>query len=449
MDATQLENLLKDLPFEQKLAGNNKLELVILAKDRFAAKQLVESRLQGLKIPFMDGVKSSTSLDIKTTDFKSNNISFRLYYKPSSSTGSGAGAEITALGECFQAYASFARQLANKDFESPEEMIELLRSKTINKVYADRTLDQCIAGLDPGWLYSGMAIANEFKKVLNTGTYTFHRGSELVTKINAKYQELSKKVGVTLNINKWNPADIWALKENTQLEFDKCKTLDEFNIYIKKLYQEGKLYGVSLKKTPEGKPTKTVYNLDKSSIKKVTYVGSRITAASKDFLKDEIAKDVYVSFSIDGSTTEMQIRTFSAGMSGWQGEIKGATAAGGKIGGGNLQEALVLAGIPTSSFIDQTSFKSQSSTTSTNTISKFVVMYKYLSGDTRAINIITEDVKKMLKQYDNNWLYSKYLGMQFLYVMLNSGKQNEVMQNVVSIASSTTAVSSVFIKYAQ
>jgi len=71
MDANQLKSLLKDIPFEQKLAGNNKLELVVLAKDRFAAKQLVESRLLALKLPFKDGVKSSTSLDIKTTDFKS------------------------------------------------------------------------------------------------------------------------------------------------------------------------------------------------------------------------------------------------------------------------------------------------------------------------------------------------------------------------------------------
>jgi len=449
MDANQLKSLLKDIPFEQKLAGNNKLELVVLAKDRFAAKQLVESRLLALKLPFKDGVKSSTSLDIKTTDFKSGNISFRLYYKPSASAGSGAGAEITALGECFQAYACFARQQQTTDFTSPEEMIELLKSITINKVDADRTFDDCITKLDPGWLYSGMAIANEFKKVLGSGTYRFHRGSALVDTINAKYQELSKKAGITLNINKWNPADIWAVKDNVQLDFNKCRTLDELNLYIKELYEAGKVYGVSLKKTPEGKPTKTVYNLDKTKVKKVTYAGSRITAARKDFFKDEIAKDVYVSFSINGSTTEMQIRTFSAGMSGWQGEIKGTTAAGGKIGGGNLQDALVLAGIPTSSFIDQTSFKSQSSTTSTNTISKFALMYQYLSGDTRTINIITEDIKKMLKRYDNNWLYSKYLGMQFLYVMLNSGKQNEVMQNIVSIASSTTAVSSVFIKYAQ
>ena len=105
MDATQLEALLKDIPFTQKQAGNNRLELVLQHKDRFATKQLIEKRLSDQKIAFKDGVKSSSSLDIKTTDFTSGPISYRLYYKPKSG-GSGAGAEVTALGECFQAYAS-------------------------------------------------------------------------------------------------------------------------------------------------------------------------------------------------------------------------------------------------------------------------------------------------------------------------------------------------------
>lgn len=447
MDAKQLEELLKDVPFTQKQAGNNKLELILQAKDRFATKQLIESRLDDLKIQYKDGVKSSSSLDIKTTDFTSANISFRLYYKPSSSAGSGAGAEITALGECFQAYASYARQFQTKDFESPEEVIEWLKLKGSKGVQADRTLEQCITKLDPGWLYSGMAIANELKKVLGTGSYTYHRGSRVVSQINRKYQELSKKAGIALNINKWNPSDIWVLKDNTALTLDNISTLNELNAYIRQMYLDGKLFGISLKKTPSGKPTKSVYNLAETKPSNVKYKGYRIAAGSKRFIEDEISKDVYVVFENNGTTTDMQLRTFSAGMSGWQGEIKGATAAGGKIGGGNLQEALVLAGIPSSEFIDQTSFKALSSTTKPLTIKKFAMMYQYLTSDIRNMNIIEKDIETMLKKYDNNWLYSKYLGMQFLYLMLKNKKQDKVMANVVAIASSSTDVSSVFLKY--
>lgn len=444
MDATNLEILLKDIPFEKKQAGNNRLELVIIASDRFAAKKLVEERLTKQKIVFKDGVKSSSSLDIKTTDFTSGTIFFRLYYKPKSG-GSGAGAEVTALGECFQAYASYARQLHNKNFESPEEIVELLREKGTRGVQADRTLEQCIKGLDPDWMYSGMVIANELKTYISSGTYTFHRGSNLVEMIAEKYKELSKKAGVTLNINKWNPADIWALRDGVVIDLKPFKTLSEFNFYIKDLHVAKKLVGVSLKKVPSGKPTGTVYNIKKRPV--VKYIGFRLGAASKSFLGKDTSKDVYVSFSDGSSKGEMQIRTFSAGMSGWQGEIKGATAAGGKIGGGNLEDALKFAGIPSSTFIDQTSFKSQCSTNNPVTVKKFIQMYKFLSGDQRKDSAIQQDITEMLKNYDNNWLYSKFLGMQFLYTMLSNRKQDEVMHQVIAIASSTTKVSSVFIKY--
>ena len=444
MDATQLEALLKDIPFTQKQAGNNRLELVLQHKDRFATKQLIEKRLSDQKIAFKDGVKSSSSLDIKTTDFTSGPISYRLYYKPKSG-GSGAGAEVTALGECFQAYASYARQISSKKFESPEEVIELLRAKGTRSVDADRTLQQCIEGLDPEWLYSGMATANELKTYLGAGTFTFHRGSDVVNKINSKYQELSKKAGVTLNVNKWNPADIWALKDGVQVDLSKLKTLAELNDYIKEMHLAKKLVGVSLKKVPTGTPKGIVHNVTAHPTPK--YQGFRIAAAGKDFFGDNLSKDVYVSFTDGGTLKEMQIRTFSAGMSGWQGEIKGATAAGGKIGGGNLEAALTMAGIPTSSFTNQSAFKSMSNTKNAVVVKKFSTMYKYLSGDKRMDKEIEKDITTMLSKYDNNWFYSKFLGMQFLYTMLTSGKQNQVMQGVVSIASSTTEVSSVYIKY--
>lgn len=444
MDATNLEALLKDIPFEKKQAGNNRLELVILGSDRFAAKKLVEERLSKFKIDFKDGVKSSSSLDIKTTDFTAGSIFFRLYYKPKSG-GSGAGAEVTALGECFQAYASYARQLHTKNFESPEEIVELLREKGTRGVKADRTLEQCIKGLDPEWMYSGMVIANELKNYLGTGTFTYHRGSDMVNMIAEKYKELSKKAGVTLNINKWNPSDIWVLKDGVTIDLSPFKTLSDFNYYIKDLHLAKKLVGVSLKKVPSGKPTGTVYNVKKRPT--VKYLGFRLGAASKTFFGKDTAKDVYVSFSDGTSTGEMQIRTFSAGMTGWQGEIKGATAAGGKIGGGNLEDALKFAGVSTLSFVNQTTFKTQSSTKNPMTVKKFTQMYKYLSGDKRKDPEIQKDIAEMMKTYDNNWLYSKFLGMQFLYTMLSSGKQDQVMHQVIAIASSTTNVSSVFIKY--
>ena len=40
-------------------------------------------------------------------------------------------------------------------------------------------------------------------------------------------------------------------------------------------------------------------------------------------------------------TNKMQLRTFSRHVGGWQGEIKGKSAAAGKIGGGILESIMI------------------------------------------------------------------------------------------------------------
>ena len=144
---------------------------------------------------------------------------------------------------------------------------------------------------------------------------------------------------------------------------------------------------------------------------------------------------------------KMQLRTFSSGMSGWQGEIKGAAAAGGKVGGGNLQQSLVLAGIPASSFIDQTTFKAAARSMSDATVKSYVQMYKYLSNDKRSESEMIALAKQQLQELGASWFYSKFLSVQFTYVMIKSGRQDQVLKNIAMIAASNTDVSSVFYKY--
>ena len=62
---------------------------------------------------------------------------------------SGAGAEVTALAESLQAYACATRQFLGKDLED----ITQVNSKTILDADCDRTLKQCISGLDAEWYH--------------------------------------------------------------------------------------------------------------------------------------------------------------------------------------------------------------------------------------------------------------------------------------------------------
>ena len=60
-----------------------------------------------------------------------------------------------------------------------------------------------------------------------------------------------KKIG-SLNtfsdINKWSPADIWAVKGGVTFDFNQFSTLGEFTNELKQLYDSQDLVGISLKK---------------------------------------------------------------------------------------------------------------------------------------------------------------------------------------------------------
>lgn len=442
---------LSQFTYKIKSQTNRRVDYVIADRDRFGAKARLEKIVADAGYQYKDGVKSSTSIDIKTLDVTISDQIHRFYFKPKSG-GSGAGAEITALGECFQAYACAARQKNGRDLESAEQAIELLDANTINRFTdCDRTLQQCIDGLDPDWLNSGVVIANKLAAKLSGNKYTFLRGGPIVKSVEDTYNTLKKPAGISLNINKWNPSDIWAVKQGFKPNFDH-NTLDDYNQYLLTNFNNKNMIGVSLKKLGAAATTckEELFNggVPRPQAKFVSYsiAGKRGNDSWSKIYKGRpgaASKDAYLTYKVGGKTIEMQIRTFSNGMSGWQGEIKGSTAAGGKIGGGNLQEALILAGVPKSSFIDQSSFKTLSKINNKKTVQQFTQMYNTLSTD----KVSFDEMSMFLQDYNNNWLYSKYLTLQFIYVMITSKKSDQVMSMLDSIASSSTPKSSVFLKY--
>jgi len=444
--ADSMLEIIKGLDFTIKSANDREMVVIVKAADRFGAKAELEKILTKSKIEFKDGVKSSSSSDIKTTDTIYDGKKYRFFYKPKGSGGSGAGAEVTALGECFQAYACCARQLNGRPLESGEEVFEILGKGNSKHIDADRTLDQC-RKLDAEWIHSGTVIANAFHGELGTGQYNFHRGSKMVSMIEAEYNRLKKQEGIRLNINKWNPADIWVAKDGFKFPTSKWTSLGEYNTWILEQFKGKNLLGVSLKKVPSGKPKKEIYNETAKGLD-IKFLDYQIVPARKDFFGSDLSKDVYIDYKDHGKKMRMQIRTFSAGMSGWQGEIKGATAAGGKVGGGNLEEAMTLAGIPPSAFIDQSSAKAVArARTKAANVKMFTEFYKYLSKDKRSIQALIPEIQTVIENNNEGWFYSKFLSMQYLYVILKSGKQDKVMQNIARIAASATDVSSVFYKY--
>ena len=171
--------------------------------------------------------------------------------------GSGAGAEITALGESLQAYACATRQYLKKDISS---VAEITNETVKGYAFCDRSLNDCLKKLDHKWFNSVVVTANKIFSELpkGPGKYIFYRGEDIVVGIEKEFESLKKGSGIA-NINKWNPADIWMAEDNFKLKTGH-PTLTDFNKYLYDQYKQGNLYGISLKQIPKGDAHSKIYN---------------------------------------------------------------------------------------------------------------------------------------------------------------------------------------------
>jgi len=350
---------------------------------------------------------------------------------------SGAGAEITALAESLQAYACATRQFIGKDLTD----ISQVTSKTIRDAECDRTLEKCLNGLDANWIISIIKTANQIfvdipeAKVGNR--YKFYRGGKFVDSIYNEWRRMKVGSGLTGD-DKWNPADIWMAKKSFKLE-TKWPTLRDYNRYIFDNFANKELVGISLKKLdPKGSANSKIYNAGKPLTAEFT--GTKLGQNMFD------SKDIYIQFDSEGKKGEIQLRNFSsrAVPSSWQGEIKGKTSAGGKIGGGVIFQGAVNSGVQRSklTFPNQVPIEKPSE----SDFKKFATMFKQLSGNRETIpNLITE--AKLGHKKDKTWWMSKYIGIDLIYTMIKENKIDALCSYMFQYASSATENSSIFIKY--
>ena len=348
---------------------------------------------------------------------------------------SGAGSEITALAEGLQAYACAARQFLGKDLTD----ITQVTKNTTADAKADRPLKDCIEKLDAGWHHSVIVTANAiFKYTKPNGKYIFYRGGDVVGAIYKEFSKFRKESGLTGD-DKWNPADIWMVKKGFKFQGD-WPTLRDYNRYIYNEFAYKNLIGISLKKVPKGEAHAKIFNDGKPLIAK--WNGYKLGENMFD------SKDIYLRYVSEGKEGEIQLRNFSsrADTSTWQGEIKGKTAAGGKIGGGIVMNAAKESGIMQTKLTIPSTFKTQIDKPSDQTIKRFAMMFKELSGTRKNINDrITET--KIYQKKDKVWWMSKYLGVDYVYTILKEKKENDVVKWLFQYGSSATKNSSIFIKF--
>ena len=309
-------------------------EIKILNNDRSSTRDAIENALYAAKIPF--GALTRDAGSFGGTEFNFDQKKVRFIYKPQTGGGgSGAGAEDTTRNESAQAvYAAIAFGMG-KTISNNDVTMKTIK-KYSNLFSIDGNVDDIRNNLPDEWIKSSVTGANAlYGRFGRSGKYTFHRGDATVNRINAAFERAKATEGVRMNINKWNPSDIWMVKSDFDFKcIDEEKTLLGLNQCIQDELEHGKLIGISLKKMQSGASlsAKNVFT-DMKFCK--NYAGYEYSGKSIDG---------YIKLS---GGTKIQFRSFGAGLglTGFQGEVKGANANQGKIGLGPLNMILRAHGI--------------------------------------------------------------------------------------------------------
>ena len=366
--------------------------------------------------------------------------------------GSGAGADVTAIVECGQALVcSLIYNVMKKEIKWEDLTYEGLQ-KAMQYCYLTETLDTIIERSPPEWVQSYVKSANILYrnyKMSGTPVY-FHRGSKFMNEVysgkkivfDADKKSDNPQAPGSFSDDKWNPGDIWmtTLKTVPSISTDSWASLNK-DIYD--LAQAKKLIGVSLKKVGASAHIEEYNALSNKQTKEYRYASFRVTSASERGPLPPFFNSIDLYMSI--GDREVQFRATS-GEASWQGEIKGATAAGGKIGGGNVN--FYLKKYVGKGLFDKSEDEVLKFVKTKDFFNEFYALYKK-HFDGKILPYEEFVMNANTKQKDSKgYLFSKYMNMKFIDIFLsaNTSTRNKIATDFVRYAASNTDQSSFFVK---
>lgn len=338
--------------------------------------------------------------------------------------GSGGGAAQTSIQESGQCLVNALVQKYGTEVTREDLTADKLKSveKDIDSnISVDSIIDFIVSS--PGWSNTFINTAKKLLSFSGKG-FEFHRGSSFVESVYSSWRKVRKENGWRIQDDKWNPADIWLVSPTAKNIKLNDNSIEELNNHLVELFDEKKLIGVSLKKLG---PDSKLSILNRELVtEKDDYASSTVSATSKD---------AYINFK-SGAT--MQLRTFSTDGTSFQGELKGKTAAQGKIGGGVLAMLLKKNGLD--EIPSQKIAVADAITLSESFINNFIDIASKYGG----FKITAEE----LKEKSTDWISSKYQALTVIKVLETGDKENVInaLTDIVNYAGSKSSISSVYIK---
>ena len=422
------------------------LKVFVPIKERSTAVSKVQSSLD--KDNVIAVIKDDKRLDVS---IEGTQQIIRLDFKPEGNKGSGGGAAATKIQEAAQCVYAAMRYYCGdiKNFTEEDFICGMKYTDAPGVSLED------IQSLPKEWKESSWLGANEIYDTIKGNGYTFVRGDSTIDDgaINSAFGRVKNQTNLSSE-DKWNPADIWMIKTNkisdVKKHLDSETTIDCLNNALQQLRADGDLIGISLKKI-EGSATMKLLNADSPAVRKenekAKYVKYELTFDNKRKGDKRYPMDVYFNYG-SGKFEKFQARNFGGPSKGdWKLELKGKSAAQGKIQGNVLRNLLKTAGFDVSK-LTEPSFN-DCAPGNTNGAKKITDEIYNLLNEFNAQNFEASlNSKNVIASQPKAWRYSKLSGLRMLKWLksLSSGESDRAMKELYLYASSQSDKSSVYYK---
>ena len=431
-----LNEVLQDVEVEQAKESKTIQKMRVLTKERSEVQGQIHEGLKKKGVRFdTTVVKSESSFAVTEIpiDDDEGKYKIRLIYKRKGGGGSGAGAALTKLSESAQCmYAALAWKTKGKISNADVTCENFNDKKVKDRTLTDENYKAMCNDLPDDWINSCLAGGKKLYDSYRTGDYTFHRGSPMVNQIEGHFKRVKKLEGVRMDLNKWSPADIYLVRKDFNIGcLAEEKTILGLNACMQRELTAGKLIGVSLKKI-----TGT------ANLKPMNQSGTKPEVKYDGFELSETSMDGYLKVKVGSSAAKIQFRSFGGetSLTGWQGEVKGASANQGKISYGPINLILRNHGVTQIKANASADAKKNDDAVATQ-IAKGMIDLGTLKGKAK-------DHLTMIKSKSNKWRYSKLQVVQLLSIIkgLSPAKQHQVMEDLFLYASSQSQYSAPYMK---
>ena len=429
--------------FEDKGQGKFKfLDIRVKEADRLTTFNNLRNLIKkDLKIDTMGGTggRANKDFDFRPDSINSPYYKFRILIKPEKGSKPQDNDH-----ETLSAYCTAQAMAGSSDFS----LNALSKLRNVDGVNLSTAYKKC--GID--WLESSIIHGEFLKKyygTLNQGYFFLQRGGSgkaaWIKRLYNRFKKLKKELGINLNDDKWDPADMWIVHNDCLDDnFENYTDLKGLNAYLVQKYNQKKVIGVSLKKCTKGKTVKArVENVKRSQrgVKNVEVKRGPI-----------LVKYSTINFELmkGNGTSEkfsMAVRPFTNEEA--SGELKGSGSLAGKVGIteiNRLLKLIVKKEIERKPVLMPLFLNKQKEF--------FKLFYERYEKEKGKVGINNdEDLQKEVNKLGGD-VMGYYMGKfqavsvchMFDTVMKNDEQRNQVMLGMYAYASSTTDNSGPFLK---